>query len=585
MSAIVSGENMNDKIYNEIRKPENYSDYCNSYSPFFSSIGLQVSENINGVGDFYLHYNRVTRRIFKNAISFDRPMNKSLSNISKVVFGSNDASLAFYKNDAFIFESSLGTVKLFADKGEKAVELSTVVSNDTVIFSGYSENTDERDPDKYVPYKCAINLISGRFNDNVITSENGMIKFAVAFSVLDVDENELAGTLDSAPESVEQAESICDAFNIDLLKDFNIDFRSEDRPILAKAVRGLLFNVAYCPGKLKEHPTSFPNRGGYPTQFIWDTFFQNLAYEEMSLDLAKEFVLQIVANQRDDGKYPQFICSTWDRPHETQPALVGSMAKRIIEKSDDKGFEKTVFDSLVKNNNWWLTQRMTEHGVIYSVSGFETGQDNSPRFDNGPTLAADMNGYLLDQMKITSLLASKLSLPNDAEIWEKKAEQLEKNMILHLYDNDSNLFFDVNMKTGEKTKIISPSSFIPLWANINIDNKKKKDMIEKYLVNEKYLFSEYPFPSVAYNEECYSSHDWWRGPVWISMAYFMLEILKDNGYNEEYKTAVNRLYRMIRNDAEMSELFDSKCGKGLGFKPQGWTCAVFIKLCKILSKE
>ena len=69
------------------------------------------------------------------------------------------------------------------------------------------------------------------------------------------------------------------------------------------------------------------------------------------------------------------------------------------------------------------------------------------------------------------------------------------------------------------------------------------------------------------------------------MAYFMLEILKDNGYNEEYKTAVNRLYRMIRNDAEMSELFDSKCSKGLGFKPQGWTCAVFIKLCKILSKE
>ncbi|MBQ7580579.1 MAG: hypothetical protein IJU39_04640 [Clostridia bacterium] len=576
---------MNEKLYNEILKAENYSDYCNSYSPFLSSIGLQVSEGINGVGDFYLHYNRVTRRIFKNAIAFDKPMNKDLSDITRIVFGDGETSPAFYKSDAFLFESRLDNVGLFPEKGEKTIELPDVVLGDTVFFSGYSENGDERDPDKYVPYKCGVKIISGKYDDRVITPENGLIRFAAVFAALDIDDEMLNGILDVCPDSVEDAEFIGKALLNAQLKDFDAEFRPEDYPLIAKSVRGLIFNTAACPGKLKNHLTSFPNRGGYPAQFIWDTFFHNLAFEEMSVSTAKEFLLQMIENQRPDGKYPQFICSTWDRPHEAQPALAGAMARRIIQKRSDKEFEQTVLDSLIKNNNWWLTQRMTDHGVIYAVSGFETGQDNSPRFDKGPTLAADMNGYLLDQMKFTSQLAEKLSQHDRAEFWKAKADLLEKNMMAHLYDADSNLFFDVSVRTGEKIRIVSPSSFIPLWAKIGLEPEKAKDMIEKYLINEEYLFSKYPFPSVAYNEGCYSSHDWWRGPVWISMAYFMLEILKDYEYNEEYIQAVKRLHKMIGDDAKMSELFDSQSGKGLGFAPQGWTCAVFIELCRISGEE
>lgn len=585
MSAIISGEMMKKELFDEICKAENFSDYCNSYSPFLSSIGLQVSEDINGVGDYYLHYNRVTRRIYKNAISFDKPMNIALSNISKIVFGDGEASLSFYKNDAFIFESTLEKIRLFAENGEKTIEMPVVESGEKIFFSGYSENFDERDPDKYVPYKCGVKIIRGKYDNHVITAENGLIRFAVVFAVLDIDDETLNDVLEICPDSIEKAEFLGDTLLKGMLMDFDFDFQEKDYPLIAKSVRGLIFNTAICPGKLKNHLTSFPNRGGYPTQFVWDTFFHNLAFEEMDVNTAKQFLLQMIENQRCDGKYPQFICSTWDRPTEAQPALAGSMAKRIIKKINDREFEQTVLDSLIKNNIWWLTQRMTKYGVIYSVSGFETGQDNSPRFDNGPTLAVDMNGYLLEQIRYTSQLAHKLSIHECAAHWKEQADLLEKNMIKHLYDEERNMFFDVDLNTGEKIKIVSPSSFIPLWADISIDFEKKKDMIEKYLVNEEYLFSKYPFPSVAYNEGCYSSHDWWRGPVWISMAYFMLEILKENGYNEEYTEAVKRLYKMISDDAKMSELFDSQSGKGLGFSPQGWTCAVFIRLCMILSEK
>lgn len=596
----VSGGNMKDKLLNEICKSKNYSDAYNSYSPFLSDIGLQIDENLYGVGDLYLHYNRVSRRIFKNAIKFDRKPDHSLSSLQKIVFENNEALLAFYKNNAFLFESSLDKIELFSKKGEKTVVLPVKRNGDFVYFSGYSENCDERDPDKYVPYVCGVRIICGEYSDNVVYSRNEKIMFAVCFQTLDIDYKKLNEVLFYSPKSVDEAAALCKKQIEDSLIDLDYNsFLEKDYPLISKAVRGLLFNNALCPGKLKNHITSFPNRGGYPVHFIWDTVFQNLAFNLMNIKTSKDCLLQIIDNQRSDGKYPQFMCSTWDRPHEAQPALIGYAFETIVKSEKEKlkcneedwssidennDFEMKVFRSLEKNNFWWLTQRMTDIGLIYSLSGFETGQDNSPRFDNGESISVDMNSYLLQQIKVTTHIASKYGLSEKEKYWQNEAKALEINMMKYLFDEEYCLFFDLNLKTREKIKLISPVCFLPIWAGISIDSKAKKYMIENYLLNEEYFFSEFPFPSVAYNENCYKSSDWWRGPIWMSEAFLMLDILKNEGYNEKYKEAVKKLYEIISNNKEMSELFDSKKGKGLGFKPQGWTCAVFIVLCKILSE-
>ncbi len=76
----------------------------------------------------------------------------------------------------------------------------------------------------------------------------------------------------------------------------------------------------------------------------------------------------------------------------------------------------------------------------------------------------------------------------------------------------------------------------------------------------------------------------WRGPTWLPMAWMMLEVLEKYGYEDEYISAATRLYDMIIADGELSELFNSQTGEGLGVPRQGWTAAIFLKFKAVLNR-
>ena len=63
----------------------------------------------------------------------------------------------------------------------------------------------------------------------------------------------------------------------------------------------------------------------------------------------------------------------------------------------------------------------------------------------------------------------------------------------------------------------------------------------------------------------------------------MMETLEQAGYLKEKREAQRRLYDMLLKDPSMHELFNSQTGEGLGSEEQGWTCAVFVRLCRILN--
>ena len=63
----------------------------------------------------------------------------------------------------------------------------------------------------------------------------------------------------------------------------------------------------------------------------------------------------------------------------------------------------------------------------------------------------------------------------------------------------------------------------------------------------------------------------------------MLETLEKFGCTAEKEEAQRRLYQMLLRDVSMHELFHSRTGEGLGSEEQGWTCAIFLKLCKLIN--
>ena len=578
-------------ILDLLSEENTYTTPRETYSPFYSNIGLILDENSTGIDALWLHYNRFSRPLWNKLTDFPASFNKQSSRVEEIVIGRDQAKLAFYGTDRFMLSAEgIASVGLFREPAEQTKEYWIQRSDDkTVVIQGYSANGDGRDPDREVCFLAGVRAATGTLtvDETGISAHcdaNGRLTLAFAFEFLAIDEKRLLQKLKNCPQDVDGAAALCAEDIRECVKDLSLTTKTEtERKMLAKALHGLLFNLAKAPGDLSQHVSSYPNRGEYPTHFLWDTCFQNLAYELMNGELVKEFLLQFAANQRSDGKYPQFLCSTWARPEHSQPALIGWATLRYAKHSNDDTFLRKMLPSLERNNRWWMTAKMTSCGLVGCPHGLETGQDDSPRFDNGGTLATDMNSYLLRQLNLTAEIADRLRLPGKAKHWRQEARRLSGAMLRTLYCEEDNLFYDVSLHTGEFVKIVSPVSLLPLWAGVALPEDKSRDMIERYLLNPKILFGDIPFPSVAYNQQSYQAEHWWRGPTWLPEAWLMLETLEKFGYTKEKEKAQRHLYDMLLKDVSMHELFNSRTGEGLGSEEQGWTCAIFIKLCKLLN--
>ena len=561
-----------------------------SLSPLFSNFGLCFNAQTVGP-DLHLHYNRETRAVFSPLFSFEEPCMASSTFLStRFAGGGKTYELCCCDTDAFVlWGENASPVRVFdRESCEMQPCWRAYAEDNMLVIQGYSKNADDRDPDEFVPVLCGLRVMKGTLKEDddgavILPDQEGKLYFAVAFSVLEISLPKMKETLLAAPETLDGAKSAMRRWAEDCAGGLTcVPAEPDAQRTFLTAVSGLLMNLTKAPGSLSRCVSAFPSRGGYPTHFMWDSAFQNLAYERMSERVAADTLLQLAYAIRSDGKIPQFLCSTWVRPHYTQPALLGWAARRYVERvgveKAGAAFIRTMASTLAKNSEWWLTQRMTEFGLIVCPHGLETGQDDSPRFDDGSVLAVDMNSYLLSQMRAAAYFCRLAGDGEGASEWETRADAFAARMAAVLYDEEKNLFFDADPVTGERRPLVTLSSLIPLWAGVPLPKEKIRAMIEDYLLNERYFFGKVPFPCVAYGEAVYEPGLWWRGPTWMPAAWLMLETLEKYGYASERAEAARRLYRILREDGALHELFDSATGKGLGCGEQGWTAAIFIRL-------
>lgn len=597
LSLMTYGQPTVDLVIKSLENKVSHTNMENSFSPLYSDIGLGFDEKNAGISKLYLHYNRRTLKIGHPFLKID---NKLISNQNKVLSVNQTTaengklSYVFYDHNSWITEAE--NIKEIAfeliDTAYTEVRVKKDPTTNSLFFEGFYKNLDIRDPDKKFPVLYGIRMLSGQFNmddNNKILfkpGKDGKMRIAFSVKMLDVNQNEMLGKLKIAPPTFQAAYSKSYDWLNHIIGDLKFNKASDKEvKVLSLAVYTLAFNLKMAPGNMEGFISQFPSRGGYPVHYLWDTCFQNLAYDFMDPQLSKDGIWLLLKNMRPDGKIPQFIASTWIRPHASQPALVGWAAIRYLKMHKDVAFAKQILPYLIKNTNWWLTQRMTKYGVITCADPLETGWDNTPRLDQGEILALDMNTYLLLQMNACREIADMIgdqSISNEMEALSKSYAQ---KMFDIFYDKDDNLFYEVEVKTGKKMKMISPANFTPLLTDMPISKKDAQAMIKRYLLDPKKLYSAYPFPSVAYDHPQFTADKLWRGPIWISPAYLMLEVLKNNKLEQEHQEASTKLYNMLVNDGKIHEHFNSLTGQGMGREQQGWTAAVLIKLHKELSSK
>lgn len=579
-------------FFEKLIKETDFSTEETSWSPRYSSVGICAGRNISGAGALVFHYNRKSREVFGRVIAFELPLDEKKTDVVTLCWGEN-ATLISADANCFIFESGcLDCVELFAERRKSTNEFRLdCTDGNCYFFRGFSETEEGRDPDREVPFGISLCIEEGEadFSENrfIVRAVKGRIRFSMKLAVLSVDKNSLIRS------AVQALFYPCDAYREEELSfwregvaaSFGFDMTEAESDILAAALRTLIFNTVQGEGRLEKYLSCYPNRGTYPTHYLWDTYFQNLGYTLFSPDLAVEFLLQIAENIREDGKLPQFMCSTWARPEDSQGALLGWAVLNIIDNITEREDLLKLYDALCRNNRWWLTARITACGLIYSPSGLETGQDNSPRFDSGATIPCDMNAYLLSQLNATAIIAERLGDSAGKAYHEALAADFSAKMYKWLYCPEDGLFYDRDRRSFEFVRVRSNACVLPVWAGVTMPEEEKKKIIEGFLLDEKAMFGEIPFPSVSCDDASYEEDGWWRGPTWMPIARLLLQCLEDNGYSEQAVSASERLYEMMLRDGVLHELFNSKTGEGLGSAQQGWTAGIFIRMCAEKHKE
>ncbi len=604
-----------------------YQDRCQSFSPFYSRSGLVMAAEL-GVHDIILAYNRkvthltsgfLAPRINRHAIPLGFQASdptwihregriEGLRITERITGAAPDEFTAVYDlyNDSdapatvsVSFTGIINTEPQFPLEGRYDAH------KHHFTITGHIKSQDSRDPSPSYPIVLALALHVDSItfgkevsHDDFTASAEGAIPFECtmkdfilkpgqrhtcrwslamgmgADATTEVEER-VRGTV---RQSFEDCHKATQAWLNKAAPDLNIPKTTpEYERLYAWSVHGLLGNTVFPHEQFSPYHACFPNRGTYASHYLWDTCFQSLAYVRIHKAMTKETLLLLAHRQEEDGKIPQFSCATWNRPGASQPPVLGWAAQQLFQITRDDDLYKRLYPALVRCHEWWFTRRDQDgDGLAEYDEDLESGWDNSPRWDHGRVEPLELNSFLIMQLRALADMADVLNKKDESAKWRQEAAVLARKMLERMYFADESIFYDIAFDSHEPIRIKTPASFIPLWADVPLPEDQARHMIETYLLSPDHFFGPVPFPVVGYSEKEYAAGKWWRGPVWINIAYLMTEVLRKYGYEKERREAIRRLLNVMIAAGPPYELYNSQTGEPMGASELGWSCSLAI---------
>jgi hypothetical protein len=174
--------------------------------------------------------------------------------------------------------------------------------------------------------------------------------------------------------------------------------------------------------------------------------------------------------------------------------------------------------------------------VGFTWTGGASGMDNTPR-------GRDAGGYdkilwidAISQQALSALyiarLHQKLGNQEDAKVWQTRYDAIKTLVNEKYWDERDGFYYDISVETGEPCRIKTPASF---WAMLaEIPSKEQAARMVEILLNEKYFGKSYPWNTLSRDDKDYNATtgDYWRGGIWLPLAYMGTKALEKYGYYE-----------------------------------------------------
>lgn len=381
---------------------------------------------------------------------------------------------------------------------------------------------------------------------------------------------------------------------------------------------------------------TIPSPTSYPYQWLWDSVFHAIVLNHFDPQAAKRELLSLVSHQFENGMIPHMIYwrkketidIDWGKKGTsaiTQPPMLAYAVWQIFKQSrckkgKDIKFLEEIYPYLYKFYQYLLTQRDPRgNHLIGIINPDESGEDNSPRFDiplglppkhRGKTnfkrrlklieknktychfdapfcmknffwvKDVPFNSIVVENLRCLANIASILELKTIAAYFSEQAWLIGDAMRELMFDKG--VFWSTFGEDYKKIKVLTWAIFAPLFAKI-YTAAEAKELVKKHFLNPREFHLPYLVPTVARSEPSFDPEGFWRGPVWMSVNWFIFKGLLNYGFYNEASTILSSSLKLIEKSG-FREQFNPLTGEGNGAKDFTWGTLI-VDMLKDFSEE
>jgi hypothetical protein len=403
----------------------------------------------------------------------------------------------------------------------------------------------------------------------------------------------------------------------------------------------------------------------YPHMWSWDTAFISIGVAHIDVARAVRELETLLAAQWRNGMLPHIVFSEgggyfpgpqrWgaaelnpdapDAPRTSgicQPPVHAIALRRIVDVGrGTDSVERLLREGWPRLYRWheWLVRHRDPHGtgMLAIVHGWESGMDNSPRWDGpyaavtpGPDLPPyvrldrglvahaaaerpsdreyDRYLWLIEEMRkvrydadqvvrtssflvgdvfVTALFAlasevlADLGEESGQPTWQVRQlrgwARRSRAAVAAAHDPASCLARDRDLRTGSWLPTRTIAGFAPLLCG-GLDDAAESRM-RAVLAGPDWaghpdLFAAIP-PTVSPNDPGFRAREYWRGPVWPVIAWLFGWAFGERGWRDESDHLRTECLRLAA-DGSFAEYYHPLTGEPLGSRQQSWTATVVL---------
>jgi hypothetical protein len=345
-----------------------------------------------------------------------------------------------------------------------------------------------------------------------------------------------------------------------------------------------------------------PNPEVYPHQWLWDSCFHAIAWSALEDPRGGRELASALAGQLDSGFVPhmRYLGPSShrgplpDRSSFTQPPVYAHAARVLV------GGGSQLADGLVgrigAGLEWLWQHRRTPEGLMYVVHPWETGTDDSPRFDDWVSLPAhdhaeysafdrrlvgetyfDDHGAAVWSRSFACAPASFNALCAHAalecaaltgdDVWRVRGEELASLADDLLWDEEQGLWVDRPLIGG------GPACRIPTLDGalgvLVTGDPEKAERVLRQLTDPERFGAPYGLACLPRTHPAYDPGSYWRGPAWPQLNYLMT-VAADRRGDETTCSGIRAMTLAGVLASGFAEYWNPEDGTGLGAVPQGW---------------